>query len=261
MGVQPRPGLVFQGSSCKAWMIRRATKYPEMEQDQEMPDDNEFTVMIVKDWDIPALTRLYRAGGWWNEDRDLPGLSRLVASSFAFAIAVHRGERGDSRDGESHLGRSLGCLYTGPYRPAGVQGHGGRPDAAREAGRCLPLPRDHVDPPSLLRPGNNGLLQRQRVRANGRARADALQGDGMLKISQFQPVTMGDRDVFSRHYAQNPPEHSDNLFSNILCWNHFAHYTYAEHKNCLVISSTVQGVTTFRPPIGPRDREALLDVI
>ncbi len=71
-------------------MIRRATKYPEMEQDQEMPDDNEFTVMIVKDWDIPALTRLYRAGGWWNEDRDLPGLSRLVASSFAFAIAVHR---------------------------------------------------------------------------------------------------------------------------------------------------------------------------
>jgi len=83
----------------------------------------------------------------------------------------------------------------------------------------------------------------------------------MLKISQFRPVTMADRDVFSRHYAQDPPEHSDNLFSNILCWNHFAHYTYAEHKNCLVISSTVQGVTTFRPPIGPRDREALLDVI
>jgi len=83
----------------------------------------------------------------------------------------------------------------------------------------------------------------------------------MLKISQFRPVTMADREVFSRHYAQDPPEHSDNLFSNILCWNHFAHYTYAEHKNCLVISSTVQGVTTFRPPIGPRDREALLDVI
>jgi hypothetical protein len=83
----------------------------------------------------------------------------------------------------------------------------------------------------------------------------------MLTISRFRPVTMGDREVFSRYYAQYPPEHSDNLFSNIACWNHFAHYTFAEHKGCLVISSTVQGTTTFRPPIGPRDREVLLDVI
>jgi GNAT superfamily N-acetyltransferase len=55
-----------------------------------MADNNEFTVMFVKDWDTQALTRLYRAGGWWKEDRDLPGLSCLVRSSFAFAIAVHR---------------------------------------------------------------------------------------------------------------------------------------------------------------------------
>lgn len=83
----------------------------------------------------------------------------------------------------------------------------------------------------------------------------------MLTISRFRPVTMDDRDIFSRYYAQYPPEHSDNLFSNIACWNHFAHYTYAEHKGCLIISSTVQGITTFRPPIGPRDRKVLLDVI
>jgi len=83
----------------------------------------------------------------------------------------------------------------------------------------------------------------------------------MLKLSRFHPVTMQDREVFSRHYAQFPPSHSDNLFSNMVCWNHFAHYTFAEHRGSLVISSTVQGITTFRPPIGPRDRETLLDVM
>lgn len=82
----------------------------------------------------------------------------------------------------------------------------------------------------------------------------------MLTSSCFRPVTLDGREVFSRHYARYPPKHSDSLFANMVCWNNYAHYTFTVHRGCFVVSSTVQGVTTFRPPIGPRDKEALLDV-
>jgi len=55
-----------------------------------MPDCDEFAVMTVKEWDNTALERLYRAAGWWNENWDPSELPRLTASSFAFAVAVHR---------------------------------------------------------------------------------------------------------------------------------------------------------------------------
>jgi GNAT superfamily N-acetyltransferase len=55
-----------------------------------MPPGEEFTVMVVKEWDINALVRLYRAGGWWKEEWDPSGIPRLVRSSFVFAIALHR---------------------------------------------------------------------------------------------------------------------------------------------------------------------------
>ncbi|MCQ8893459.1 MAG: phosphatidylglycerol lysyltransferase domain-containing protein [Methanolinea sp.] len=83
----------------------------------------------------------------------------------------------------------------------------------------------------------------------------------MLKFSHFKPVTMGEKDLFSAHYARFPPVHSDNLFSNMVCWNHFAHYSYVEKKGCLIISSTINGKTSFRPPTGPRDPDLLHDLL
>src|SRR5665647_3833532 len=55
----------------------------------------------------------------------------------------------------------------------------------------------------------------------------------MLSPDDFMPVTLADRDFFTRHYELYPQTHSDNTFTNMVCWNHYAHYTYAyvEKKN------------------------------
>lgn len=50
--------------------------------------ESEISVHIVREWDIPALVDLYRAGGWGLDEHDPSRLPELVRSSFAFAVAV-----------------------------------------------------------------------------------------------------------------------------------------------------------------------------
>jgi uncharacterized protein len=83
----------------------------------------------------------------------------------------------------------------------------------------------------------------------------------MLKAADFQPVTLMDRDLFSGHYRSFPQVHSDNTFTNMVCWNDYAHYRRALVGGCIILSSTIAGMTRFRPPIGPRDQELLADVL
>jgi uncharacterized protein len=83
----------------------------------------------------------------------------------------------------------------------------------------------------------------------------------MLSQDDFQPVTLADRDFFTRHYAQYPQTHSDNTFTNMVCWNHYAHYTYAYVEKNVVIASTIGSVTRFRPPIGPRNPALLRSLV
>jgi uncharacterized protein len=83
----------------------------------------------------------------------------------------------------------------------------------------------------------------------------------MLSKSDFRPVTIGDRDLFARHYAKYPQVHSDNTFTNMVCWNHYAHYECAHVRDNIVLSSTINEKTSFRPPIGPRDPVLLEQVI
>lgn len=75
----------------------------------------------------------------------------------------------------------------------------------------------------------------------------------MLGQEDFKPVTLDDRAFFERHYALYPQIHSSNTFTNMVCWNHFSHFRYAYVNGCVVIASTVGGITQYRPPIGPRD--------
>jgi hypothetical protein len=75
----------------------------------------------------------------------------------------------------------------------------------------------------------------------------------MLSIDDFEPVTMENRSVFVNHYRSYPQTHSDNTFTNMVCWNHYAHYRYASVNGSIILSSTIDGVTRFRPPIGRRD--------
>jgi hypothetical protein len=83
----------------------------------------------------------------------------------------------------------------------------------------------------------------------------------MLTQDDFKPVTLADREFFARHYELYPQAHSDNTFSNMVCWNHYAHYTYAFIEGNVILASTIDSVTRFRPPTGPRNPGLLRSLI
>jgi hypothetical protein len=83
----------------------------------------------------------------------------------------------------------------------------------------------------------------------------------MLTRSDFSAVTMEDRALFLSHYRRFPQVHSDNTFTNMVCWEEYAHYRFAHVRDSIIISSTIDSRTKFRPPIGPHDPELLEDVI
>ena len=83
----------------------------------------------------------------------------------------------------------------------------------------------------------------------------------MLGQDDFKPVTLADRAFFGRHYALYPQTHSSNTFTNMICWNQFSHYRYAYVNGSVILASTTEGVTRFRPPIGPRDPELMRELL
>jgi len=82
-----------------------------------------------------------------------------------------------------------------------------------------------------------------------------------LESEDFLPVTLDNKGLFSTHYRRYPQIHSDNTFANMICWNHYAHYCYARKAGNIIISSTIEGQTKFRPPIGPRNGNLFSDLI
>jgi Uncharacterized conserved protein len=83
----------------------------------------------------------------------------------------------------------------------------------------------------------------------------------VISLSDFRPVGLSDRDLFRSHYAQYPQVHSDNTFTNMVCWNHYAHYRYALKEGTLFLSSTIEGKTRFRAPIGPSNPDLLSEIL
>jgi hypothetical protein len=83
----------------------------------------------------------------------------------------------------------------------------------------------------------------------------------VLSTTDFKPVTLEDRDFFVKHYQRFPQSHSDNTFTNMVCWNDYAHYRYAYVEDCIVLSSTIAEMTRFRPPIGPHNPDLLREVM
>ncbi|MBP7070210.1 MAG: DUF2156 domain-containing protein [Methanothrix sp.] len=83
----------------------------------------------------------------------------------------------------------------------------------------------------------------------------------MLSFADFKPVSLSDRELFSKQYQSYPQVHSDNTFTNMICWNDYAHYRYAFRDGCIVLSSTISGLTRYRPPIGPHRPELLAEVL
>jgi hypothetical protein len=83
----------------------------------------------------------------------------------------------------------------------------------------------------------------------------------MLKPSDFNSVSLSDRGFFARHYELYPQVHSDNTFTNMVCWNPYAHYRFAFGKDNIILSSTIEGKTRYRPPIGPHSPALLADLL
>ena len=83
----------------------------------------------------------------------------------------------------------------------------------------------------------------------------------MISQEDFRPVTLADRAFFEHHYAQYPQVHSDNTFTNMVCWNHYAHYTYAYIEGNVILASTIDGITRFRAPIGPKNPALLKSLL
>ena len=83
----------------------------------------------------------------------------------------------------------------------------------------------------------------------------------MLTLKDFKPVTLAESAFFRDHYTRYPQVHSDNTFTNMVCWNHYAHYEYAYSRGNILISSTIGDKTTFRPPVGPSDETLLRELI
>lgn len=83
----------------------------------------------------------------------------------------------------------------------------------------------------------------------------------MLSDYDFRPVSLDDKAFFREHYKRFPQVHSDNTFTNMVCWNHYAHYRFAYKENNIILSSTIEGSTRYRPPIGPRSPDLLAEVM
>ncbi len=83
----------------------------------------------------------------------------------------------------------------------------------------------------------------------------------MLNASDFKPVSLTERDFFAGHYERFPQVHSDNTFTNMVCWNSYANYRFANVEGAIVLSSTIEKTTRYRPPIGPRNDELLHDIL
>jgi hypothetical protein len=83
----------------------------------------------------------------------------------------------------------------------------------------------------------------------------------VISLSEFNPVSLKDKDLFSARYRHYPQIHSDNVFSTMVCWNHYAHYQFAQTPEHLVISSTIEGNTKFRYPVGPPDEDLTREVL
>jgi hypothetical protein len=83
----------------------------------------------------------------------------------------------------------------------------------------------------------------------------------VISPSDFRPVTLADRDLFRSHYAKYPQIHSDNTFTNMICWNHYAHYHYAKRDDTVILSSTIDEKTKYRAPIGPPDADLLASIL
>jgi hypothetical protein len=83
----------------------------------------------------------------------------------------------------------------------------------------------------------------------------------MLSISDFQPVTLEDKEFFDKHYSKYPQIHSDYLFTTIISWMEYARYHYIFYNENLIILTKIENQYRFRPPIGKRNEGIFKEIL
>ena len=74
-----------------------------------------------------------------------------------------------------------------------------------------------------------------------------------LYEEDFHPITIEDREIFSRIFSKNPIQHSENTFATLFCWRKYGNYTLCEHKGSLIIKGETENYCSYRFPLGSPD--------
>ncbi len=82
-----------------------------------------------------------------------------------------------------------------------------------------------------------------------------------LSKTDYHPVTLADKHTITSYLKRYPQIHSECSFMNMICWNHYAPYAFAIIRDHLLISCTVDGQTSYHPPIGDPDPELFEEVL
>jgi len=83
----------------------------------------------------------------------------------------------------------------------------------------------------------------------------------MLTRADFSPITFENRDRIEEYFARCPQYHSESSIVTILSWAHCAPCSFAEYKNHLIITCTMDGETGIHTPIGTRDPELFKELL
>ena len=76
-----------------------------------------------------------------------------------------------------------------------------------------------------------------------------------LKLDDFIPVELEDKQLFNEHYKKYPPVHSDNLFTTMISWKEYSNYHYLFVENNLIIMTKIKNKIQFRPPSGNYNKD------
>ena len=83
----------------------------------------------------------------------------------------------------------------------------------------------------------------------------------MLSIDDFIPVTLETKKDFDQVYSKYPPVHSDYVFTTLVSWSDYAHYSYVLVDDAIIIKTRIDDTVYFRPPLGKYSKETFYDLI
>lgn len=82
-----------------------------------------------------------------------------------------------------------------------------------------------------------------------------------LSKFDYRPITLNDKTIFDEMLRKYPQVHSECSFMNMICWEHYAPYSFTVQNGRLLTACKVDGETTYRAPIGEPDPELFEEVL